>query len=427
MAADHGDPHAQESLGSRYLLGVGVEKAPAKALVLLLLSAEQGYSRAQRNLGACYVAGLAGSKDLAEALRWYRKAAEQGDADAQCKMGLFYAAGLGTPKDEVEGLKWMRRSADQGFAEAETAMGASYHDGKFVKQDIPESLRWYRRGAEHGYAVAQVKLGDAYLLGEDGVVKDPVAAVKWYRMAADNGDLSALEKLGICLASGNGAAIDRIEASACLQLAGVSTVEARDHLKDLHSKMPPAQIEAGRVRAEQIQAKISARVADGTLGVNFLSVTLNFNRAVPVEMDEQGKGLARASLKNVEQLREFNETKTLAESGDAVAQSNLAGYYYEGSGVPVDLVLAFEWTRKAANQGYVKSQYALGYCYATGKGVPVNLVEAYAYYALAAPTVNAAAGRLGELAKTMSPEQIVVGRKRLDELQAATAAQPARK
>jgi TPR repeat protein len=93
----------------------------------------------------------------------------------------------------------------------------------------------------------------------------------------------------------------------------------------------------------------------------------------------------------------------------------------------VDLVLAFEWTRKAANQGYVKSQYALGYCYATGKGVPVNLVEAYAYYALAAPTVNAAAGRLGELAKTMSPEQIVVGRKRLDELQAATAAQPARK
>ena len=68
------------------------------------------------------------------------------------------------------------RSADQGFGEAETAMGVSYHDGKFVKQDIPESLRWYRRGAEHGYAVAQVKLGDAYLLGEDGVVKDPVAA-----------------------------------------------------------------------------------------------------------------------------------------------------------------------------------------------------------------------------------------------------------
>jgi transcriptional regulator of nitric oxide reductase len=201
-------------------------------------------------------------------------------------------------------------------------------------------------------------------------------------------------------------------------------VEAREHLKDLHSKMPPAQIAAGRVFAEQIQAKISARVAVGALGVNTMRATFNFNRAVPMEMDNQGLGLAQLSLKNADALREFNETKTLAEHGDAVAQANLAGYYYEGSGVPVDLVLAFEWTRKAAAQGYVKSQYALGYCYATGKGVSLNPVEAYAYYALAATTLRAAGDRLSDLAKTMTPDQVAAGIKRLQELQAEPSVRP---
>ena len=76
--------------------------------------------------------------------------------------------------------------------------------------------------------------------------------------------------------------------------------------------------------------------------------------------------------------------QTLAEQGDANAQTNLGIMYSKGDGVPQDDAKAVEWFRKAAEQGYPAAQHSLGFMYASGKGVPLDYVNAYAWFALAA-------------------------------------------
>ena len=76
--------------------------------------------------------------------------------------------------------------------------------------------------------------------------------------------------------------------------------------------------------------------------------------------------------------------QTLAEQGDANAQTNLGTMYSKGDGVAQDDAKAVEWFRMAAEQGYPAGQHYLGFMYASGKGVPLDYVSAYAWFALAA-------------------------------------------
>jgi len=72
-----------------------------------------------------------------------------------------------------------------------------------------------------------------------------------------------------------------------------------------------------------------------------------------------------------------------AEQGDANAQYNLGVMYENGSGVPRDLTEAAKWWRLAAQQGYAPAQYNLGALYYSGRGVPKDLVRAYMWKSLA--------------------------------------------
>jgi TPR repeat protein len=80
----------------------------------------------------------------------------------------------------------------------------------------------------------------------------------------------------------------------------------------------------------------------------------------------------------------FEETKLLAEQGDANAQYNLGNMYIYGNGVPENDVEAVKWHRLAAEQGQVNAQYNLGNMYLTGNFVPENYVEALKWHRLAA-------------------------------------------
>src|SRR5712691_699496 len=68
-----------------------------------------------------------------------------------------------------------------------------------------------------------------------------------------------------------------------------------------------------------------------------------------------------------------------AEQGDAKAQYELGGMYYQGKGVPQDYIEAFRWYRKAADQGSPKGQYGVGFMYEEGKGVPQDYAQASAW------------------------------------------------
>ena len=88
---------------------------------------------------------------------------------------------------------------------------------------------------------------------------------------------------------------------------------------------------------------------------------------------------------------DFEETKRLAEQGDATAQYNLGIMYSNGEGVPENDAEAVRWYRLAAEQGDAASQNNLGFMYARGEGVPEDDVEAVKWYRLAAEQGDATA------------------------------------
>ena len=80
-----------------------------------------------------------------------------------------------------------------------------------------------------------------------------------------------------------------------------------------------------------------------------------------------------------------------AQQGNAQSQVELGDYYWDGNGVPTNVVEAIKWYRRAAEQGNVLAQRHLGYCYREGSGVELNLETASGWYRRAAENGDAVA------------------------------------
>lgn len=126
----------------------------------------------------------------------------------------------------------------------------------------------------------------------------------------------------------------------------------------------------------------------------------------------------------------FHLTRRDAEKGIAQDQYNVGYYYSIGLGVEVNQVEAVKWYRKAAEQNYARAQAKLGRYYQTGEVVGNDYAEAYAWYELGATPAKRETGHeafsysneRADLHRQMSPEQIIAGKKRLEELQTQIAA-----
>ena len=89
--------------------------------------------------------------------------------------------------------------------------------------------------------------------------------------------------------------------------------------------------------------------------------------------------------------RAYQIFNSLAERGDAQAQTNLGFMYNQGLGVPENDKEAVRWWRAAAEQGVVEAQTNLGAMYAHGLGVAQNYVEAVRWWRAAAEQGDAQA------------------------------------
>lgn len=85
-----------------------------------------------------------------------------------------------------------------------------------------------------------------------------------------------------------------------------------------------------------------------------------------------------------EEVRTFEETKKLAESGNADAEYRLAQLYSLGSGVTKSDDEAAKWYRKSAERGDARGQSMLGVFYTNARGVPRNYDEAIKWFMKAA-------------------------------------------
>lgn len=83
-------------------------------------------------------------------------------------------------------------------------------------------------------------------------------------------------------------------------------------------------------------------------------------------------------------------TKKSAGQGYALAESNLAGYFLNGIGVPADSNEAIRLYQSAAEHGDDYSAYALGLIYENGELIGKDYKKAYEYYLLGAERGNTA-------------------------------------
>lgn len=83
--------------------------------------------------------------------------------------------------------------------------------------------------------------------------------------------------------------------------------------------------------------------------------------------------------------------RSLAEQGDARAQTSLGRMYLRGQGAGRDYREAMKWFRRAAALGIADAQFNLGEIYLREYGVPQDLVEAARWYTRAAEQGHAGA------------------------------------
>lgn len=77
-----------------------------------------------------------------------------------------------------------------------------------------------------------------------------------------------------------------------------------------------------------------------------------------------------------------------AKQGDATAQNEVGGWYYNGKHVKQDYAEAEKWWRKSANQGNVYAIGNLGLCYQYGRGVEKDSLAALRLYVRSAKDGN---------------------------------------
>ena len=77
--AKSGDPYAQNSLGTMYAQGEGVQRDDKAAVHWFGQAADQGHAEAQANLAGMVYQGLGAPRDIAKAYFWFVVAASRGD------------------------------------------------------------------------------------------------------------------------------------------------------------------------------------------------------------------------------------------------------------------------------------------------------------------------------------------------------------
>jgi len=127
-AADLGLPEAAVSYGSMLYFGDhGLPRDPAKAAPYLRVAANHGNPSAQNMLGTMYQSGTGVAQDTAAAEQWYRKAALQGDGKAQSNLGQLLNP-LDKDRDRrIEALAWLLIAQAQNEVTAQKSLDESFN------------------------------------------------------------------------------------------------------------------------------------------------------------------------------------------------------------------------------------------------------------------------------------------------------------
>ena len=251
-----------------------------------LMAAENGEPRAQNHLGQCYNYGWYGfPQDYKQAFEWYKKAAEQGFESAEHSLGIFYNEGYGVPKNPKEAEKWFNKakahvhpinfnygpiediplhtpseeayldgleceekkdferafkcyqeSAEWDNADGQNALGLCYYHGKGVEQNFDEAFVWFDKAAQMWNIDGISNLAKCFYYGR-GINQDFSRAYRLFRIASEMGVIDAQLGVGVCLLYGRGTTKDQDKGIEIItKLAEQGHAEAQNDLGFLYEK-----------------------------------------------------------------------------------------------------------------------------------------------------------------------------------------------
>uniref|UniRef100_A0ABM5GHS8 Protein sel-1 homolog 3 n=1 Tax=Pogona vitticeps TaxID=103695 RepID=A0ABM5GHS8_9SAUR len=186
------------------------------SVLALMDSSCCGYHRASYVLGVIFEIGLSMSTDPAQGLLYSLVAAQGGDRLALMSLGYKHYQGIHNYPQDLElsyayysdvAVKTPRDQhmidEDQAFVEA-----IRLQDDELLKTQTKENgdlFMWLKHEAARGDAAAQQRLGQMLFWGQQGVQKNPKAAVEWYAKGAlETEDLISIYDYSIVLFKGQG-------------------------------------------------------------------------------------------------------------------------------------------------------------------------------------------------------------------------------
>jgi len=337
LAAESGDAHARNELGTRYEYGRGVKRDVSQALTWYMKAASQGFAESQNNVGRLLERGQGIERNPTEAATWYRKSAEQGYAPGQLNYGNTLAYGRGVKVDLEGSVPWYQLAVEQGNVEAMNSLGWAYETGRGVARDADRAFALYERAASKNNSLAQLNLARAYASGL-GTKPDIQRFVYWTQRSAYSGNSTGQFVLGGAYAFGLGVPIDFVEAAKWFKES-----------------------------ADQGHA----------LGQEALAEAYQRGSGVPQDDAQALKWYQRA-----------------ADQRQAEATYKLSKLYATGRGTPQDLGKAMKLLHQAADMGFIKAQFDLATAYKTGNGVEANEAKSAEWHKKAADKVTQARERL---------------------------------
>jgi TPR repeat protein len=172
-------PKDELLLGVRLLTGNGMAIDVAKGAKIIELAAQRGQPVAQNYIGVLYQTGTGVTADMATAVRWYKAAAGQGNRMAMANLGKLYAGGWKAGTDYNAAVRWFTRAAKLGDTDAAFNLAVLYERGDGVPFGLINASKWYFIAAAQGDRYAEARAAEL----ADTVPHDDYVMAKM--MAAD--------------------------------------------------------------------------------------------------------------------------------------------------------------------------------------------------------------------------------------------------
>jgi len=177
--ANAGSSPAALLLGLKFLNGDGVATNESEAFRWLLLAAEQGEPIAQNRLGSLFEHGQGVAADAGESAFWFGQAATSGNVVAMHNLAIAHTDGAGVERNLAEAARLFQEAANLGLADSQFNLAVLHSRGMGVPASLSEAYKWYLIAAAQGDPEAQTQaeaLASQLVQNERGAAEAAAAA-----------------------------------------------------------------------------------------------------------------------------------------------------------------------------------------------------------------------------------------------------------